>query len=282
MKLLVTGYNGQLGYDVVRECAKHGIKAIGIDVNELDITDEAAVRAYLNECQPTHLIHCAAYTAVDKAEDDVDTCTRVNVLGTKYLAEMCAEMGITMMYFSTDYVFSGLGEEPFEIDAPIAPLGIYGKTKWEGEAVVRELVPNHFIIRISWVFGENGNNFIKTMLRLGSERSELNVIDDQIGSPTYTADVAKLVVEMIQTNKFGTYHASNEGFCSWADFATEIFRIAGLDVKVNPIPTEQYPTRAARPKNSRMSKQSLTDNGFALLPTWQEATSAYIRLLDNE
>ncbi|MGL6008065.1 MAG: dTDP-4-dehydrorhamnose reductase [Culicoidibacterales bacterium] len=203
-------------------------------------------------------------------------CEKVNVHGTKYLAQACQQLGIPMMYFSTDYVFSGNGEAAFEIDGEIAPTSVYGRTKWEGEEVVRQLVPEHFILRISWVFGENGNNFIKTMLRLGAERSELNVIDDQIGSPTYTADVAKLVVEMMQTSKYGTYHTSNEGFCSWAEFAKEIFAVAKLDVTVHPIPTEQYPTRAQRPKNSRISKQSLIDNGFALLPTWQEATKAYI------
>lgn len=282
MKILVTGYNGQLGYDVVRECEKHGIEAIGIDVAQLDITDEAAVVAYMDKIKPTHLIHCAAYTAVDRAEDDVEMCEKVNVLGTKYLAQACQKLNIPMMYFSTDYVFSGNGTEAFEIDGEIAPTSVYGRTKWEGEEVVRQLVPAHFIIRISWVFGENGNNFIKTMLRLGSERSELNVIDDQIGSPTYTADVAKLVVDMMQTSKYGTYHASNEGFCSWADFAKEIFTLANLDVTVHPIPTEQYPTRAQRPKNSRMSKQSLVDNGFALLPTWQAATKHYIDILQSE
>lgn len=282
MKVLVTGYNGQLGYDVVRECEKHGIEAIGIDVQQLDITNEAAVKAYMEQIKPTILIHCAAYTAVDKAEDDIETCEKVNVAGTRYLAQACQELAIPMMYFSTDYVFSGNGETPFEIDGEIAPTSVYGRTKWEGEEVVRQLVAEHFIIRISWVFGENGNNFIKTMLRLGSERTELNVIADQIGSPTYTADLAKLVVDMMQTKKYGTYHASNEGFCSWADFAKEIFMIAGLDVIVHPIPTEQYPTRATRPKNSRMSKQALVENGFTLLPTWQDATKHYIDILQNE
>ncbi|MEK4739713.1 MULTISPECIES: dTDP-4-dehydrorhamnose reductase [Bacillus] len=282
MKILVTGYNGQLGYDVVKRGEKQGLEMQGIGIEDLDITNESAVYEFVDNVKPDAIIHCAAYTAVDKSEDDKDLCWNVNVDGTNYLATAAEKLNAKFVYISTDYVFDGEGTHTFvETDAP-NPVGYYGLTKYEGEKVVRSLIDNNFIVRISWVFGINGNNFIKTMLRLGETRDELNVVGDQIGSPTYTYDLARLLIDMVVTNKYGTYHATNEGFCSWADFAEEIFEIAGKDVKVNSIATEEYPTRAVRPKNSRMSKQKLIDNGFKPLPAWQEAVKHYITQLQQE
>ncbi|OIJ21724.1 dTDP-4-dehydrorhamnose reductase [Anaerobacillus alkalidiazotrophicus] len=282
MKILVTGYNGQLGYDVVREGLKRGLDMHGIGIDDLDITNEEAVYRHVKQVNPDAIIHCAAYTAVDKAEDDKETCWNVNVEGTRYLATAAKELNAKFMYISTDYVFDGEGETPFlETDTP-NPVGYYGKTKYEGEKVVSEMLSESFIVRISWVFGINGNNFIKTMLKLSETRNELNVVGDQVGSPTYTFDLARLLVDMIQSEKYGIYHASNEGFCTWADFATEIFKQAGKDVKVNSINTEEYPTRAVRPKNSRMSKQKLIDNRFEPLPDWQDALKHYLTELKQE
>ncbi|HDR6300396.1 TPA: dTDP-4-dehydrorhamnose reductase [Bacillus cereus] len=282
MKILVTGYNGQLGYDVVKRGEKQGLEMQGIGIEDLDITNEAAVYEFVEKVKPDAIIHCAAYTAVDKSEDDKELCWNVNVEGTKYLATAAKKLNAKFIYISTDYVFDGEGTHAFvETDAP-NPVGYYGLTKYEGEKVVRSLIDNNFIVRISWVFGINGNNFIKTMLRLGETRNELNVVGDQIGSPTYTYDLARLLVDMVVTEKYGTYHATNEGFCSWAEFAQEIFEIAGQDVKVNSITTEEYPTRAVRPKNSRMSKQKLIDNGFEPLQDWKKATKHYITQLQQE
>ncbi|HDR8022156.1 TPA: dTDP-4-dehydrorhamnose reductase [Bacillus cereus] len=282
MKILVTGYNGQLGYDVVKRGEKQGLEMQGIGIEDLDITNEAAVYEFVDKVKPDAIIHCAAYTAVDKSEDDKELCWNVNVEGTKYLATAAKKLNAKFVYISTDYVFDGEGTHAFvETDTP-NPVGYYGLTKYEGEKVVRSLIDSNFIVRISWVFGINGNNFIKTMLRLGETRNELNVVGDQIGSPTYTYDLARLLVDMVVTEKYGTYHATNEGFCSWAEFAQEIFEIAGQDVKVNSITTEEYPTRAVRPKNSRMSKQKLIDNGFEPLQDWKKATKHYITQLQQE
>ncbi|MGH0592568.1 dTDP-4-dehydrorhamnose reductase [Bacillus pretiosus] len=282
MKILVTGYNGQLGYDVVKRGEKQGLEMQGIGIEDLDITNEAAVYEFVDKVKPDAIIHCAAYTAVDKSEDDKELCWNVNVEGTKYLATAAKKLNAKFVYISTDYVFDGEGTHAFaETDTP-NPVGYYGLTKYEGEKVVRSLIDNNFIVRISWVFGINGNNFIKTMIRLGETRNELNVVGDQIGSPTYTYDLARLLVDMVVTEKYGTYHATNKGFCSWAEFAQEIFEIAGQDVKVNSITTEEYPTRAVRPKNSRMSKQKLIDNGFEPLQDWKKATKHYITQLQQE
>lgn len=282
MKVLVTGYTGQLGYDVVREGKKRGISMLGLGREDLDITNEAEVNQYVQKINPDVIIHCAAYTAVDKAEDDKETCWNVNVLGTKFIAKAAKKINSKLIYISTDYVFDGKGKEPFkEYDKP-NPVGYYGLTKYEGEKIVKDLIDEYFIVRISWVFGINGNNFIKTMLRLSDTRNELNVVGDQYGSPTYTNDLARLLIDMIHTEKYGVYHASNEGFCTWAEFATEIFKQANKDVKVNSISTEEYPTRAVRPKNSRMSKQKLIDNGFEPLPMWQEALEHYLNELAQE
>lgn len=282
MKILVTGYTGQLGFDIVQRGINLGLNMVGIGSKDLDITNRVEVIDYVKEMNPDAIIHCAAYTAVDKAEDDRDASWNVNVEGTKNLAQATKDIDAKFMYISTDYVFNGEGESPFkETDTP-NPIGYYGLTKYEGEQLVQRLLDNWFIVRISWVFGINGNNFVKTMLKLAESRNELNVVGDQIGSPTYTFDLARLLIYMIQTDKYGIYHASNEGFCSWAEFAEEIFRQANVDIKVNSITTEEYPTRAVRPKNSRMSKQKLVDNGFAPLPVWQDAVKRYLKEIPQE
>lgn len=282
MKILVTGYSGQLGYDVVLEGKKRGFDMIGVGHKELDITQEEQVQNYIHTVKPDVVIHCAAYTAVDNAEDNKDVCFDVNVNGTKYLAGSAKSVDAKFIYISTDYVFEGTGTEPFTEEDAANPVGYYGITKYEGEKAVQSLLDKYFIIRISWVFGINGNNFIKTMLRLAETRKELNVVGDQYGSPTYTFDLAKLLLDMAETEKYGVYHASNEGFTTWADFAKEIFQVAGKAVKVNSITTEEYPTKAVRPKNSRMSKDKLEKNGFTRLPAWQDALTRYIAELQEE
>ena len=277
MKLLVTGVKGQLGYDVVNECKKQGIDPVGVDIEEMDITDEAAVRKVITESNVEAVIHCAAYTAVDAAEDNVDLCRKVNAGGTENIAKVCKELDLKMMYISTDYVFDGQGERPWQPDDERHPLNVYGQTKCEGEYAVEKYLDKYFIVRIAWVFGVNGKNFIKTMLRLGKERGAVSVVNDQIGSPTYTFDLAVLLVDMIQTEKYGRYHATNEGLCSWYEFACEIFQQAGMDVKVTPVSSDQFPAKAKRPSNSRMSKDKLEENGFNRLPTWQDALSRYLK-----
>lgn len=276
MKLLVTGVKGQLGHDIVNECKKRNIEAIGVDVEEMDITDSKKVEEIIKSGNYDAIVHCAAWTAVDKAEDEVEACTKVNVDGTKNIAKVCKELDIPMMYFSTDYVFDGQGDEPWHEYDERNPLNVYGQTKYEGELVV-EALEKHFIVRIAWVFGVNGNNFIKTMLRLGKERGAVSVVNDQIGSPTYTYDLSKLAVDMILTDKYGTYHATNEGLCSWYDFACEIFKQAKLDVEVTPVDSNAFPVKAKRPCNSRMSKEMLDKNGFKRLPTWQDALGRYLK-----
>lgn len=287
IRILVTGFKGQLGFDVVRELKERGFTNVrGIDREELDITDEKAVREYILNYRPEIVFHNAAWTAVDKAEQMPDAVYAVNALGPKYIAQVCKEIDATMMYISTDYVFEGKGERFYEVDDPKSGLSVYGKTKSQGEDFVTSTLKKYFIIRISWVFGINGNNFIKTMLKLGKTHDKLNVVCDQIGSPTYTYDLSKLMCDMIETDKYGVYHATNEGVCSWADFAKYIFKVAGLNVKVNPVTTAEYkklvPAQADRPLNSRMSKKSLTENGFNKLPTWQDATERYIKLLEEK
>lgn len=278
--ILVTGVNGQLGYDVVKELNKRNIECLGIDKDELDITDSSAVNEYITKLRPECVVHCAAYTAVDRAEDEEEICRKVNVDGTENIAKACKEIGAKMIYISTDYVFDGKGDEPFEVDGHIEPHSVYGKTKYEGELKVQEILDKYFIVRISWVFGVNGNNFIKTMLRLGKEKESINVVCDQIGSPTYTADLAPLLCDMAVSEKYGVYHATNEGFCSWAEFAQEIMNKAGLSCKINPIPTSEYPAKAERPFNSRMSKNTIVNNGFKLLPPWKEALKDYLGKLN--
>ena len=280
MKLLVTGVKGQLGHDIVNECKKRNIEAVGVDVEEMDITDAKKVDEVIKAGNYDAVIHCAAWTAVDKAEDEVEACTKVNVDGTKDIAKVCKELDIPMMYFSTDYVFDGQGDKPWQEYDERHPLNVYGQTKYEGELAV-EALDKFFIVRISWVFGVNGSNFIKTMLRLGKERGAVSVVNDQIGSPTYTYDLSKLVVDMIQTDKYGIYHATNEGLCSWYEFACEIFKQAGMDdVKVTPVDSNAFPAKAKRPNNSRMSKEMLDKNGFKRLPTWQDALGRYLKEIE--
>lgn len=276
MKVLVTGVKGQLGYDIVKECEKRNISAIGVDIEEMDITNPTQVEEVIKEAQVDAVIHCAAWTAVDKAEEQVDLCRKVNKDGPANIAKVCEELDIPMMYFSTDYVFNGLGEKPWMEYEEREPLNVYGQTKYEGELEVERL-KKYFTIRISWVFGLNGHNFIKTMLRLGKERGEVSVVNDQVGSPTYTYDLAKLCVDMIQTDKYGTYHATNQGYCSWYEFACEIFKQAGMNVKVNPVDSSAFPAKAVRPKNSRMNQTELDRNGFDRLPTWQDALERYLK-----
>lgn len=281
MKILVTGVKGQLGHDVVEECEKRGIEAIGVDVDEMDITDASKVEKVIKESHVDAVVHCAAWTAVDKAEDEVELCTKVNVHGTYNIAKICKELDIKMMYFSTDYVFDGQGDQEWKEYDERHPLNVYGQTKCEGEIAVQQLLDKYFIVRIAWVFGLNGNNFIKTMLRLGKERGAVSVVNDQIGSPTYTYDLAKLVVDMIQTERYGIYHATNEGLCSWYEFACEIFKQAGLNVEVTPVDSSAFPAKAKRPSNSRMSKAELDKNGFDRLPIWQDALRRYLDIINK-
>ena len=275
MRILVTGAKGQLGSDICSRLAEQKIEYLGIDIAECDLTDNAQVNLVFKNYAPDVVIHCAAYTAVDKAEVEAGLCRKVNVDATRNVADACKELVAKMMYISTDYVFSGEGEAAFEVDEPYNPQNVYGLTKADGEKVVREILNDYFIVRISWAFGLNGSNFVKTVMRLGKERDSLNVVSDQIGSPTFTYDLAELLVDMIGTEKYGIYHATNEGFCSWAEFAQAIVSIAGIACKINPIPTAEYPLPAKRPRNSRLSKKSLDENGFRRLPTWQDALVRY-------
>lgn len=276
MKVLVTGVKGQLGYDVCKVLARRGIENLGVDLEDFDITDREATHRFIKNYAPDVVVHCSAWTAVDAAEDMLEKVAAVNVEGPRHIAEVCREIGAKMVYISTDYVFPGNGETFYEVDDATDPSSVYGKTKLGGELAVRETLDEHFIVRISWVFGINGNNFVKTMLRLAETHNELGVVCDQIGSPTYTADLAPLLCDMIETEKYGTYHATNENVCSWAEFAEEIFRLAGKNVKVNHILTKDYSAKASRPLNSRMSKRKLDDMGFHRLPTWQDALARYL------
>ena len=274
--ILVMGTVGQLGTDLVSELTRRGIAHRGIDIADLDITDKAAVRSYLVQHKPQSVIHCAAYTAVDAAEDNAELCMRINGEGTENIALACREIDAEMIYISTDYVFSGEGDTPYETDAPKGPRQVYGQSKLAGEEAILQHLSKYYIVRISWVFGENGANFVKTMLRLAQDRDEISVVNDQIGSPTYTPDLAVLLSDMALSGKYGVYHATNEGFCSWAEFAQDIMHVSGSPCRIKPIPTEQYPTKAVRPRNSRMSKASLDAAGLARLPVWKDALGRYI------
>ena len=302
MKVFVTGVGGQLGHDVMNELHKRGIEGVGSDLApaysgvadgsavtampyvQLDITDEAAVQQVLADVKPDAVIHCAAWTAVDAAEDaeNVEKVRAINAAGTRHIAAACKELDCKMMYISTDYVFDGQGTAPWQPDCKdYAPLNVYGQTKLAGEQAVADTLEKFFIVRIAWVFGRNGNNFIKTMLNIGKKYDTLRVVCDQIGTPTYTLDLSRLLVDMIETEKYGYYHATNEGgYISWYDFACEIFRQAGYDTKVNPVTTAEYGlSKAARPFNSRLDKSKLVAAGFDPLPTWQDALSRYLREL---
>lgn len=281
MKILVTGASGQLGYDVGRELERRDMAFCAPTSTEMDITDRDAVMNYISQEHPDAVIHCAAYTKVDQAEDEPEKCWAVNVDGTTNIATACRKLGAKMVYISTDYVFPGTGDQFYEPTAPVGPVNTYGRSKLAGELAVQSLLDNYFIVRISWVFGRNGNNFVKTMLRLAETRTELNVVSDQVGSPTYTADLAPLLCDMVQTEKYGVYHATNEGVCSWAEFAETIFELAGKQVTVRPIPTKDYSTKAMRPLNSRISKASLSAAMFERLPDWRDALARYLEELGN-
>ena len=280
MKVLVTGVKGQLGYDVMRRLKERGIEGIGVDVEEMDITDEKAVDKVITEANPDAVIHCAAWTAVDAAEDDdkKELVRKVNADGPKNIAKVCKKLDIKMLHISTDYVFDGQGDEPFDPDDTPAPVSVYGATKYEGEKAVTDILDKFFIVRIAWVFGINGKNFVKTMLNLGKTHDTLTVVNDQWGSPTYTYDLAKLLVDMILTEKYGIYHATNEGFINWYQFACKIFEKAGMtNVTVKPVTTAEYGvSKAKRPFNSRMSKDKLVENGFERLPDWEDALDRYL------
>ena len=296
MKVFVTGVGGQLGHDVMQELKSRGHEMIGSDILEqvdngmpyypLDITDAGAVSNTLKQLRPDAVIHCAAWTAVDLAEDEGNwvKVRTINAVGTANIADACKELGCKMMYISTDYVFDGQGNTPWQPDCKdYAPLNVYGQTKLEGELAVASALEKFFIVRIAWVFGKNGNNFIKTMLNIGKKFDTLRVVSDQIGTPTYTFDLARLLVDMIETDRYGYYHATNEGgYISWYDFACEIFRQAGYDTKVTPVTTAEYGlSKAARPFNSRLDKSKLAENGFTPLPHWQDALSRYLKELEG-
>lgn len=282
MRALVTGVKGQLGFDVMNELAKRGYEGVGVDVEEMDITDAEAVDRVIKESHVDGVVHCAAWTAVDAAEDNVEMCRKVNALGTENIARVCKELDIPMIYFSTDYVFDGEGTRPWEPDDPVVePLNVYGLTKYEGEQAVEKYLDKYYIVRIAWVFGVNGKNFIKTMLNLGKTHDTLTVVNDQIGTPTYTYDLARLVVDMLEKEEYGKYHVTNEGgYISWYDFAKEIFKQAGMDINVVPVSAEQYKAKAKRPSNSRLEKKKLDEHGFKRLPTWQDALSRYLKEIE--
>lgn len=286
MRILITGARGQLGSDLMRELCARGEDAVGVDLEEMDITDPAAVSRVLRDVRPGAVIHCAAWTAVDAAEEpeNREKVWLVNAAGTENIARVCRELDCKMMYISTDYVFGGDGSAPWEPDCTaFAPLNVYGETKLAGEMAVRSLVRRHFIVRIAWVFGLHGGNFIKTMLRLGKTHPCLRVVNDQIGTPTYTVDLARLLADMIVTDRYGCYHATNEGgYISWADFAAEIFRQAGMSTEVTPVSTAEYGlSRARRPYNSRLDKRKLAENGFVPLPDWRDALARYLKELER-
>ena len=305
MKVFVTGVCGQLGHDVMNELAKRGYEGVGSDITaqyagaadgsavvsmpyvQLDITDKDAVQQTITAIQPDAVIHCAAWTAVDMAEDDdkIDKVRAINADGTKYIAEACKNAGCKMMYISTDYVFNGQGTEPWQPDCKeYQPLNVYGQTKLEGELAVAGLLEKYFIVRIAWVFGLNGKNFIRTMLNVGKTHDTVRVVNDQIGTPTYTLDLARLLVDMIETEKYGYYHATNEGgYISWYDFTCEIFRQAGYTTKVVPVTTAEYGlSKAARPFNSRLDKSKLVEQGFTPLPDWRDAVARFLAEIRNE
>lgn len=305
MKVLVTGVSGQLGHDVMNELAKRGYTGVGSDIApeysgvddntavvnmeyvQMDITDEKVVDETITRVNPDVIVHCAAWTAVDMAEDDdkVEKVRAVNAGGTRNIAKAAKKLDCKMVYISTDYVFDGQGEKPWEPDCKdYKPLNVYGQTKLEGELAVSELLDKYFIVRIAWVFGVNGKNFIKTMINVGKTHDTVRVVNDQIGTPTYTLDLSVLLVDMIETDKYGYYHATNEGgYISWYDFTLEIYKQAGLDTKVIPVTTKEYGlSKAARPFNSRLDKSKLVKNGFTPLPTWQDATRRYVELLKKE
>lgn len=284
MRIFVTGVKGQLGHDVSNECRKRGYEVIGVDIEDMDITDAAAVDRVITEASPDVVVHCAAWTAVDAAEEDANIAKvrAVNADGTRNIADVCKKLDCKMIYISTDYVFDGQGDKPWEPDCKAySPLNVYGQTKLDGELAVADTLKKYFIVRIAWVFGVNGKNFIKTMLSLGQKYDTVRVVNDQIGTPTYTYDLARLLTDMAESEKYGYYHATNEGgYISWYDFACEIFRRAGYATKVVPVTTAEYGlSKARRPFNSRLDKSKLVKNGFTPLPDWRDALDRYMKEL---
>ncbi|MBR3721350.1 MAG: dTDP-4-dehydrorhamnose reductase [Selenomonadaceae bacterium] len=280
MKVLVTGVTGQLGFDVARVLKEKNVEVFAANRNDFSLTDYGKAQEVMRKFKPDVIIHAAAYTAVDKAEEEKELAFKVNGEGTRNLAKIAKELDSKFVYISTDYVFPGEGDNFYATMDKTAPLNVYGASKLMGEEAVREILEKYFIVRISWVFGVNGKNFVKTMLRLGKEREELRVVSDQVGSPTYTYDLAKLLSNMITTTKYGIYHATNEGVCSWAEFAEEIFKLSNIKTNIIPIVSEEYPTPAKRPKNSRLDKISLDENGFNRLPHWKDALKRYLEEIE--
>ncbi len=276
MKILITGATGQLGADCVEECKARGHEVCGVSSRTFPLSDESTMRAVLDEFAPDAILHAAAYTAVDRAEDEPDRCRLVNAAGTEILARLAQQRNVKFLYISTDYIFPGTGDTPYETDAMPGPRNVYGASKLAGEEAVEEHLDRYFIVRISWVFGAHGKNFVKTMLEASETYKSLSIVSDQVGSPTYTRDLAPLLADMLASEKYGVYHATNEGFCSWAQFAAEIFRAAGKSVNITSVPSRAHPTRAERPKNSRLSKASLDAAGFRRLPPWQDAVARFL------
>ena len=284
MKVLVTGAGGQLGYDVLKELIRRGHEAVGVDRAEMDITDEASVQRVLFNIKPQAVVHCAAWTAVDAAEENEEQVRLVNAVGTEYIACACKRLDSKLIYISTDYVFGGQGDAPWTADCKeYQPLSVYGKTKLEGEQAVARILDKYFIVRIAWVFGKNGKNFVKTMLSVGKTHDSVRVVSDQIGTPTYTFDLARLLVDMAESEKYGYYHATNEGgYISWYDFTCEIFRQAGYATRVIPVTTAEYGlSKAARPNNSRLDKSKLIKSGFTPLPDWRDALARYLKEISD-
>lgn len=277
MKIIVTGVGGQLGTDVVKELEERGHQVVGVGHKDLDITCEPKVISLLEQIRPEAVIHCAAYTAVDAAQDDAETAYQVNVLGTRYLAQGCQQYHAKLIYISTDYVFSGLGDQPWEVTDQPSPCNMYGETKLQGELEVRAHTDAYFIVRISWVIGATGKNFVKTMLSLGKTRDEISVVNDQYGAPTFTKDLARLLADMVISDQYGIYHACNQGCCTWYELAEKVFERTKLSVRLKPITSAEYPMKAMRPNNSRLSLQALIDHGFALLPDWEVSLETYLK-----
>ena len=276
MKIMITGATGMLGQDVLRVLQGQGHVCQGVSSSDFDICDASAVLAAVDAFRPEAIIHCAAYTAVDAAEADPAGCCAVNGTGALNIARAARSVGAKLVYISTDYVFDGSGDAPHEVSDPPRPVNIYGLSKWQGEEAVRALTSRHFVLRVSWLFGHGGRNFVETIRRLGREKTEITVVDDQIGSPTYTLDVALLIAQMVLTTRYGVYHVTNEGFCSFAEFAQVILQADGSRCKVVPIPSSAYPSTARRPLNSRLSKRALDQNGFPRLPIWEDALRRYL------
>lgn len=282
MRVLVTGYAGQLGWDTVRQLEERGIECRGVDVQDFDLTDGQAVRDYVQFYRPTVIVHCAAYTSVDKAESQPEICAAVNGMGTVNIVRAALTVGAKLVFISTDYVFPGTGDQPYKIDDPYGPLNVYGMSKVQGEDAVRSLMTRYFILRTSWVYGRNGRNFVRTMLRLGAEKKEIRVVNDQIGSPTYTRDLARVICDMIQTEKYGIYHVRNEGFLSWYDFAKMIMDKAAMPCRVVPVPSSEYPTPAKRPLNSRLDGSRLAEAGFEPMPPVEDALDRFLNEIREE